>query len=216
MVIVNAGTFSVGSSFTENSFPTFVSPITFGGNEWVWNRVGSTSERFVQFTPGGTRVSTGDEMGPSSGFDHIRAGTLPILIKLQGVGGSLVRYADNGRTFQSINLAPETMSIAGYDITPDGQWLMGDWTEAAKKGRSADGGYSWSALPALPFGGAYEYSYCGGGGALSKWIAAKGAIWFTENFGNSWVQKTGNLLDLCPPPDGATIMKIVSFLETES
>jgi hypothetical protein len=135
------------------------------------------------------------------------------LVKKVTVGNNLIRSLDSGRTQVTIPLSDAiTNDIA---ITPVGSFLIGNWS-AANKGRSADGGYSWSAMSGiLPMGTYPQFTYCGGEQTYSKWIAGRGAIYYTPDWGSSMSDKTGNLLELFPPPGGAAITKFVAFLEVE-
>jgi hypothetical protein len=86
--------------------------------------------------------------------------------------------------------------------------MMGSWQlGTASKGRSSDFGASWGALPALTPGGNFCWCWCGGGGSQSRWIAARGTIYFSPNWGESWDERKGNLTYLLPL--GFTVLKIV-------
>lgn len=213
MFIGNYAGFQKKADFIARS-ASIGTQITFGSNEWVWNIYRAASEDWVIFNPNGDKIADGTDLPQGYGTWHRHAGDTKIIVKKIGLAKLFARSTDNGRTYTSIDLSPDTMT-GNYDITPNGNWLMGSWS-TANKGRSADGGYSWQAVPALTPGGDYFYSYCGGEGSLSKWIAARGAIYYSDDFGNSWTQKTGNLLELFPPPGGAAIVKVVAYLETSN
>lgn len=85
---------------------------------------------------------------------------------------------------------------------------MAAWDAAAgQRGKSSDGGTTWSGLPSLPFGGGYAFSYAGGDGSASRWIAARGVIRYSSDFGTTWQNKEGNINYLIPA--GLTIRKIL-------
>lgn len=109
---------------------------------------------------------------------------------------------DNGGN--NITLIGDSQEVGqtrwSYACDPTGQFIMGNWTLAAQKGASGDFGYTWTGLPALPPGGAYAWAYAGGAGTSTGWIAARGVVRYSPNFGNSWLNKEGNLLQIAPIP----------------
>jgi hypothetical protein len=66
--------------------------------------------------------------------------------------------------------------------------------------RSSDGGATWSALANLPVGN-WFFAYAGGAGVESRWIAVSGTqIKYSDDFGDSWSDRLGNMLSVAPIP----------------
>lgn len=109
---------------------------------------------------------------------------------------------DNGETITLIGDSQEVGgTIWSYCCSPSGQFLMGNWTAAGQKGASGDYGYTWTGLGSLPPGGAYAFAYAGGGnGESTGWIAARGVVRYSPDFGGTWINKEGNLLLIAPIP----------------
>lgn len=120
---------------------------------------------------------------------------------------------DNGRNVSAIGDNQEVGATRwSYACSPSGQFILGNWTLAALKGSSGDYGYTWTGLGALPPGGAYCFAYAGGGnGESSGWIAANGIVRYSPNYGNTWINKEGNLLLIAPIP---SIYGIFALVET--
>lgn len=190
--------------------------LTYGNNEWTWDAIKATEEYFFQFDNTGNLIDQSDNMGQGNSTWHWRAGDSAIIVKQYSLTQTnFLRSKDGGRTWDEITLG----KIMGPNqaISYDGRYLMGTWDYGvAYKGRSGDGGYSWTALSGLVPGGNFAYAFCGTGeSSESRWIAGRGAIYYSTNFGNSWSQKTGNILELFPPTPGASITKFVAFIQTE-
>ena len=186
--------------------------LTWGGDEWVMDAITSTTNQFVTFDNNGTALNVSDNTGQASeAFFHTRAGQSKTILKRIGLTSVLARSEDSGRTQTNISTP---LVLDSCTTSPDGVFMMGRYDSTAERGRSSDGGYSWSTMPGLVPGGSYCFEYAGGEGTKSRWVAARGAIYYSANFGNSWVDKTGNLLDIFPPPSGANIAKMVATLIT--
>jgi hypothetical protein len=120
-----------------------------------------------------------------------------------GITGDFYATDDGGDTRTLIGDSEEVGQTRwSYACDPTGQFIMGNWTAAGQRGMSGDYGYTWFGIPNLPAGGAYAFAYAGtGGGSASGWIAAHGIVRYSPNFGSTWVNKEGNLLQIAPIPD---------------
>jgi len=206
------------SGWTEGSTWGFSSDrfgrLTGAQDEWVWDAVIGADTGFYLFDSGGTVLNyeffgQGDE-----NVFHSRAGATKTIVKwknpITGAGG-LLRSEDNTRKTTIIPVTNAT--YRGLDVDSTGMFLMSNWNVPAYKGRSADGGYSWFALDAMPPAGENtHFSYCGGTGFNSRWVGGNGAIYYSENFGNTWSDKTGNLLQIFLPPSGANVVKFLPHI----
>lgn len=74
--------------------------------------------------------------------------------------------------------------------------------------RSADGGYTWQVMSSLlPAIGSWYFDCFYG--SLTSWIAVGGGtVQYTDDFGVTWEDRTGNLTDLVGSPD----LKAVKFI----
>ena len=180
--------------------------LTFGGGKWVWD-VNFTNAEFIRrYNADGSSVEqTQGDFGQLLAAWHVRAGTGPVIVKSFGAGGML-RTIDNIANVS--NVAPTDDFGINIAIAPDGSYMLANW-DTGLRGKSPDGGTSWSGLPNLPVGGEYCFAYAGGTGVNSRWIAARGVIRYSDNaFGaESWVNKEGNINYLIPT--GLSIQKII-------
>jgi hypothetical protein len=84
-----------------------------------------------------------------------------------------------------------------FACDPTGQYCMFRW-DTAEKGRSSDSMSSIQAMPNLPPGGQYGFTYIGGGALKSHWAAAGGSVWYSKDFGDNWSDQRGDLLQMAP------------------
>lgn len=196
-----------GTSWTAKASFTgpenFTGGLTFGGGKWVWDDNRAASERFVRFNADGSVVEDEtDSLGQGQNNWHARAGSGPVIMKskpaVSGVG-TIIRSVDNVGTVANIDITE------GFDanvaVAPDGIYMLANWDPASgQRGKSPDGGTTWSGLPNLPFGGEYAFCYAGGAGVESRWIAGRGIVRYSADvFGaESWQNKEGNLGYLIP------------------
>lgn len=194
-----------GAEFSRGNFfsnARFVGTITFGGGKWVWDRLGDAQFYFVVFSAdGSTLENTSPILSNTTG--HARAGTSAVIVKPSGdEPNDFMRTTDNTYTLIDIDTAGPVGGFgANVAIAPDGNYMMGNWDIAGaggQRGKSSDGGYTWSGLPSLPFGGQYCFGYAGGSGTASRWIAARGVVRYSPDFGTTWQNKEGNINYLIP------------------
>jgi hypothetical protein len=144
-------------------------------------------------------------------YYHFRAGTTQKIFTISGIdnaGANIVYSDDNGTTSSDIDISPEEIGT-NLAVAPDGLYMMGNWDYASgKRGRSSDGGNTWSGIPNLPPGGVYTFGYAGGLTTASRWIAARGIVRYTPDFGETWEEKTGNLIYLIPVSMSIIIVRV--------
>jgi len=173
--------------------------LTYGFGKWI----GTTQNAWFELNAAGTgglavHGDTNVVFDPSNGdnFQIKRGGPGPICFFSSGlhvVGVSL----DNMIT---TTLASATgINFTGFGCDQTGQYAMCRFgSSQGYKQKSADFGASWSAMPSLADS---NYTFWNVPGDANKWIAAGGAgstIWWTEDFGNTWIQKTGNIVSVYP------------------
>lgn len=199
------------SSFTEGANTSSIGQadgklITFGKNEsgvdtWTYIGAGSAGGSpaiCVELNSAGTTILSTTTFGDVSESMHIRAGQTPTLFSLGHFSGDIRKSTDNGKTWAFIG---NTLlhSGAGLAIDDYGRYGMCEFDVAAK-GRTSDYLATFGALATLPPGGEYRFGYIGGAGTASKWIAARGVVRYSPDWGNSWINREGNLLQLLPIP----------------
>jgi hypothetical protein len=153
---------------------------------WIFSSSGGTLEQTIALP-----VDIGD---PNQ---CVPAGSTPIAF-LGGPANKIYRYINN---FQDTpTLEPDDVSTGnGMDSDPTGNLLMGQW-DTGNKGKSADGGASWSALSTLPVG-TWMFRYAGTAGTTSttQWIAAGGSsVRLSMDFGSTWLNREGDILSSFP------------------
>lgn len=172
--------------------------LTFGNNKWVWDNHGSGYETWSIFSADGSSLlSTTANFGTGIVGVHHRFGSTGRIIKKVQDSYTLEYSVDDGTTLASISTSPDIMG-GKIACAPDG-YMMGQWQSgSANKGRSSDFGATWGALSALSPGGEYCWCWCGGLGTAGQWIAARGSIWFSADWGDTWDDRSGNMPYLIP------------------
>ncbi|HZM22066.1 MAG TPA: PKD domain-containing protein [Anaerolineales bacterium] len=128
---------------------------------------------------------------------HVRASTTGRTFHSKsGFGG----YVIGDNNLATVNTFTDSdFEGQGFACDPTGQFIMTTYGAGAR-GRSSDGGSSWSSIGSLPFGN-WWWSYGGGAGVDSRWVAAGGSsIRYSPDFGDTWLNKEGNLLSIVPIP----------------
>lgn len=202
-----------GLSFTMGSLdlstPINISAhgtITFGFNQWRLSTTrNNTNQKFMVLDAAATSIvfDSGDQATTIEEFH------LPI-----STTDELIGFRDDGLLHLTANatLTAEYATVIGsgvntptfldnhFAIDPTGFFIMGDW-DTGQRGKTSDKGATWVGMPGLIFGGSYAYAYAGGVGAASRWIAARGTIQYSEDFGSNWIStKIGNYLTIDSTP----------------
>lgn len=161
----------------------------------IFNSVGSAIEYAANFTEATT---------PIPSIRAIDTGWLYIFNLGTPTGKSMASSLDDGRTY---TISDEDLDIDSFypfykhACDPSGQFLLGVWS-TGKKGRSSDYGNTWVAIPTLPPGNEYSFAYMGGEGTSTQWLAVRGVVRYTPDWGNTWINKEGNIAQLLlPAPD---------------
>jgi hypothetical protein len=206
-----------GTSFTEqvaaNTIHAYLggNALTFGQNSWVYVGPGNAFLNpavRVTFNATGTAVTSSATIGDISESSHHRAGTSPIMFTLGYVSGDIRKSIDNG---QNWSLMGNTLLHSGDGIStdPSGSLIMLRYDTGAR-GKSSDGGATWSLMGSLPVGN-WWWSYAGGAGIESRWVAAGGSsIRFSEDFGVTWINKEGHLTATVAIPN-INMVKVVKY-----
>jgi len=189
-----------------------VSTLSFGFNEWRITTAQSVA-KFLGISADGTAVNRTVDFGIDGGQQHVPVSTSDVIIGHRS--DSLLRITANGA------VAGDFTTLINTDVLLDDHWdnkvacdpagmyMMLPW-DAGQRGRSSDGGATIVGIPNLPFGGIYAYDYAGGAGAESRWVAARGIVRYSPDFGETWINKEGNLLTIAPIPS-FNIIKVVEY-----
>jgi len=97
------------------------------------------------------------------------------------------------------NVIPVETAWKNIACDPKGSYLLTSIT-ASQKGRSFDGGFSFSNIGNLPFiAGNWRFAFAGASGTESRWIAVGSYVYYTKDFWNSApIDKRGNLFGITP------------------
>jgi hypothetical protein len=191
----NTGVVVPGSNFW------FPASLSFGDNSWMI----TSNDQFYKINAAGT--STISSGVTSSQPNHIRAGTTAIIYTTDTPDRFIITrdsfattsIANSGNSISIMNLSVGIW-YRNMSIDPTGQFLM-TYGLAGHKARSSDFGSTWVAIPNLPPGVQWCFAYAGANGTAPRFIAANAVIRFTPDFGNTWVEKGGNITGINPFPN---------------
>lgn len=195
-----------GSSFTQGPVinTLFRGEASYGFGFWMF----TVYDYWARIAANGLSVVASGSIGTGPGQNHTRASTTgKIFCDRNGVTGMVIT-PDNFATH--VLITDSKMSNAAFidslDCDPAGTYLMARYDTAAKA-RSSDGAASWNALPSLP-PGPWWFAYAG---STQRWVAAGGsAIRYSPDFGDTWLNKEGNITSLAPIPN-INGVKVVKF-----
>jgi hypothetical protein len=163
---------------------------TYGNGRWVYtmDKYGVfLSQDGVSLLGSYTDGNVGNPVFNREVDQQLRASSTPIIVNT-GSTYTMIRSTDNFATREVISIPDGIRANIGMAIDPTGNYLMGQWG-VGLKGKSTDGGYSWSGLPNLPSGNWY-FAFAGMNGSLPMWIAVGAAIRFSPDNGETWIEKT--------------------------
>jgi hypothetical protein len=215
LYIGSGTTFAQGVEVTSHIGLGSVGNLSFGFNNWRLTGGNPSSQpKFVAISADGSAIIR-DITVANASTTHIPISTSDAIFMHIQSTGSLLRITQNGAV--AGDFTSGIGSSIGYDdhwdnkiaCDPAGRYILAPW-DTGQRGKSSDGGSSFTGLPTLPFGGNYAYSFGGGTGAESRWIAAGGIIRYSPDFGNTWLNKEGNLSSVAPIP-GIDIIRVVEY-----
>jgi hypothetical protein len=182
-----------------------VGNLSFGFGNWRLTGQGASPKFLAISSDGSTIVRDVTVSGGSMHHVPISSSEdiyMHIQTDISGTG-SLVHITQNGAIAGDFTTLLGTQVL--YDdhldnkiaVDPSGMYLFLPW-DTGQRGRSSDGGATISGIPTLPFGGKYAYAYAGGLGLESRWVAAKGIIRYSPDFGENWDEKAGDINGVAP------------------
>jgi hypothetical protein len=207
--IGSGSSFAAGVSITDSP-GYFYGGLSYGLGYWLY----ATFDHFSKIAPGGgSVVATGNK---NTGQVHARASTTGRTFHQQNGGtNNLIVGENNLATTTLIDLAESIVVDDAFGIPmyfacdPTGAYMMTRFDTGAK-GKSSDVGATWSPLSSLP-PGTWWWSYAGGVGTASWWVAAGGSsIRLSKDFGTTWLNREGNILSVAPIPN-INMVKAVGF-----
>jgi hypothetical protein len=214
-VYVGSGvTFAAGMELTSQLTISSDGNLSFGYDEWrLTGTPDNTNVHFYVLNSDGSAIVRDVNAGAARTF-HVPIDTSDEVFMWKSNG--VIRVTANGAVagdFTTI-LGSLLNSVDYWNnqtaTDPTGTQLLSDW-DTGRRGKSNDGGSSWTGLPSLTFHtDGYAYDYAGGAGTNSHWVAARGVIRCSLDFGNSWLAKDGNIITVAPI-SGFDIIKAVEY-----
>ncbi len=179
--------------------------ISYGLGKWLATSTGNqVNGKFRVVNSDGMSIFSSPTVSTYESELHIRASSTGKTFH-KGDTGHFEIGADNFSTYTTvldtnIGFAVDGTYIIYFATDPIGQYCMTRYGGGAR-GRSSDGGSTWGTIANLPLQTNYYFAYAGGAGIASRWLAAGGTeIYYSDNFGDTWVERRGNLLTLIPVP----------------
>lgn len=188
--------------------------LSYGFGKWIFTHY----DTFTRIAGDGSSVVGTGSISPSSGRIHHRAGTTGITFHngQLGASGDVIKGIDNLASHSTVNSGNSiivmdenaTFPAMAMDSDPTGQYLMSRGLGGLGQGkaRSSDGGATWVAIPNLISSAGWHFRNAG---ASNRWIAVAATIQYTEDFGDSWTAKNGNITGITPFPN----IDMVRFIE---
>jgi hypothetical protein len=211
---VGSGTsFAAGVDLTAELTISSRGRLSFGFNNWrLTGTPDNTNVHFIAISADGGSIIRNVNAGAGFSF-HVPVSTTDAVLMQKS--DSIIRVTSNGAVAGDFTtlLGTDVNAVDFWDnhtaIDPTGTLILTSW-DLGQRGKSSDGGSSFTGLPTLPFGGDYAYDYAGGAGAESRWVAAGGIIRYSPDFGNTWLNKEGNLSSVAPIPS-LNIIRVVEY-----
>lgn len=199
--------------------------LAYGGGAWAYvfgcNFPGASQRHQIRrFTAEGVHMDT-DPLNISStedvtGEGHIfRLGTSGTILMWERNDDYFAILEDNGNGSITSHVPPAQFrgSHTTLAATLDGQYVMAHFTggSAGEIRTSSDGGANWSSPLTMPSGfWGPSYIICID---ADRWIVTgisngtsnRKVVLYTDDFGVTWIDKSGNIANIFPSPDYASV-----------
>ena len=194
-------TFTAKTDITQNT--NNGSDISYGGIPGRW--IFTASGKGYVLSQDASSIIDSEDVGVNTASRHARpSALLGDTIHwndddLSATSLAISRGTNNLATVQrniSQNLDSLYQYIDGIVCDATGLYLMARDNNTLPI-KSSDGGYSWSSMINLSPLILWYYANPGDAG---RWIAARGAPYYSDNFGITWRMKWGNIHDIVPLP----------------
>jgi hypothetical protein len=193
-----------GATFAYNgvNFAGHATPhsISYGLGSWlITGGKNSSTFHYVKVNPGCTAMLSNDDFPIFKEMEnHVRLYTSGRLYIFQH-DNDIALSPDNLDDID--NVVYVTGSAVGnnnenqFATDPSGNYMMGVPGDPKK---SSDGGYTWTDVSPLPVLVQWCLDYAGGAGTTSRWVFGSSYCYYSEDFGNTIINKQGNLPTLNP------------------
>lgn len=204
------GTFSITQELSNVIAP---GSITWGLDQWLFTPMywsfGPNAGGKLMPASADSFVPTPVQPGWYTNTAHQRLGTSGYTLHHSSNSGILQLGTNNLTTLTDIGTVPLSIPTEELAMTPDGQFMMTGGYGSANKGKTSDRGYTWVDIASLPYvGNIWVFRYDSGKLAESRWVAGSSYIYYSKNFGGTWVSKQGNMPYLSPFYQITNILKI--------
>jgi hypothetical protein len=180
------GSLTVGAAVTVGIGATIVA-ITYGLGKWL----ATAYDAYQTFASNGLSVSGSGSISTGPAAWHIRASTTgKTFHERNGITGMVI--GENNLATHTLITDSNMHTFRSSACDPTGTYLMMEYG-VGNKGKSSDGGYSWSLIPSLPVGNWY-FAYAGPGETSQRFIAAGAVVRYTPDFGTTWINKENSSL----------------------
>lgn len=193
-ILTQKGTLTWPSAFEGGT-------LSYGAGKWLWTHtrgVGSTGT-IHRISASGTEEYYGtiDSFGGQDHF-HCRAGTSDLILHV--IGNK--RYTNGGETATALGQPAIINRPMGAALSPDGVRVIAVGDDGRLR-KSSDGGLTWSLVP-IDVIGAFQYLSAVDSVDANRFAFAAssfggippGRVYYTPDFGATWVEKTGNLREI--------------------
>jgi hypothetical protein len=126
---------------------------------------------------------------------HIRLGTTGRTYHFQHSDDLVIAENNFGSATRITGSAISNNTEHNFAVDPTGFYMM---CKPGDPEKSSDGGYTWTNIGSLPVLQDWAFAYAGGAGITSRWIGGAAYVYYSEDFGVTWVSKQGNLAALNP------------------
>jgi hypothetical protein len=202
----SGGVFTGGLAIASTYFSTW--SVSYGLGKWMVASFGNQSNGKVRILPADGSSVTVASTPTYVDRPHVRASSTGTTFHQTAVssGYDIVIGTNNFTSYTPLNIGnslafDDRFGGPGYfACDAAGRYMMS--RGSGGKQRSSDGGFTWGGIPNLPAGN-WWFDYAGpGDGGLARFVAAGGSsIRYSPDFGDTWLNKEGNLTSLVPLPD---------------
>lgn len=193
--------YGAGASFVEGATIAGVEQggsLSYGAGKWLFTYEGWSGGAIGKWgtlsADGATWTADADVWHYRWRF-HVRVGTTGTTYHYYDESGETLRVGTDNLTSENIVgtlvKAQDGNELIALDTT--GSYLLASH-DTTNKGKSSDGGASWADLSTLPYvGNIWRFAYSGGAGGASRWVAGSSYLYYSEDFGTTWIDIQGNL-----------------------
>lgn len=190
--------------------------ISFGLDQWLLTYQGWSSGPVASFrllSNDCSSILSTTVLGNYRKNKHVRLSATGTTYHYQDeAAGTLKVGTDNldSNVDVGADLYPDENYDDGVAVESSGNFMLCSYSSTFK-GKSSDGGSSWSDISGLAYvGNIWHFAYAGGLGTASRWVAGSSYIQYSSDFGISWTTKQGNLNSISPLY-ALDVIKVIGF-----